>query len=197
MAAAPSMALDDDAEDEIVQDPLGAYNSDSSEQRLHAIRNTIGGLRVVDIHGRDAAYDAGASRFAQQVAEETNSRPGHEQPCAVQIKLWKYNPANVNIALENACLTLRGAVLCSEMGAHFSPCGNFLAACVICQHHAVGEQLYELRVYSLQKRNFGEVLSARPCWRGTLSHLGAVLANLRTRARRVRPQTLLLDPPRC
>ena len=161
MTAAPSMALDDDAEDEIVQDPLDAYNSDASEQRLAAIRNTIGGLRVVDIHGRDAAYDAGASRFAQQVAEETNSRPGHEQPCAVQIKLWKYNPANVNVALENACLTLRGAVLCSEMGAHFSPCGNFLAACVICQHHAVGEQLYELRVYSLQKRNFGEVLSAR------------------------------------
>ncbi len=161
MTAAPSMALDDDAEDEIVQDPLDAYNSDASEQRIAAIRNTIGGLRVVDIHGRDAAYDAGASRFAQQVAEETNSRPGHEQPCAVQIKLWKYNPANVNVALENACLTLRGAVLCSEMGAHFSPCGNFLAACVICQHHAVGEQLYELRVYSLQKRNFGEVLSAR------------------------------------
>jgi hypothetical protein len=75
MTAAPSMALDDDAEDEIVQDPLDAYNSDASEQRLAAIRNTIGGLRVVDIHGRDAAYDAGASRFAQQVAEETNSRP--------------------------------------------------------------------------------------------------------------------------
>ena len=125
------------------------------------VRNTIGGLRVVDIHGRDAAYDAGASRYAQQVAEETNSRPGQEQPCAVQIKLWRYDPGNVNVALENACLTLRRAVLCSEMGAHFSPCGNFLAACVICQNHAMGEYLYELRIYSLQKRNFGEVLSAR------------------------------------
>ena len=134
-----------------------------------AIRNTIGGLRVVDIHGRDAAYDAGASRFAQQVAEETSSRPGQEQPCAVQIKLWKYNPANVNVALENACLTLARAVLCSEMGAHFSPCGNFLAACVICQHHAVGEHIYELRVYSLQKRNFGEVLSAAAFARRTVS----------------------------
>ena len=160
---APSLAGTDtnDGDVEIVEDAHDAYNADAGEQRLAAIRNTIGGLRVVDIHGRDAAYDAGASRFAQQVAEETSSRPGQEQPCVVQIKLWKYNPANVNVALENACLTLRGAVLCSEMGAHFSPCGNFLAACVICQHHAVGEHIYELRVYSLQKRNFGEVLSAR------------------------------------
>ena len=160
---APSLADADttDGNVEIVEDVHDAYNADAGEQRLAAIRNTIGGLRVVDIHGRDAAYDAGASRFAQQVAEETSSRPGQEQPCAVQIKLWKYNPANVNVALENACLTLRRAVLCSEMGAHFSPCGNFLAACVICQHHAVGEHIYELRVYSLQKRNFGEVLSAR------------------------------------
>ena len=160
---APSLAGADttDGDVEIVEDVHDAYNADAGEQRLAAIRNTIGGLRVVDIHGRDAAYDAGASRFAQQVAEETSSRPGQEQPCAVQIKLWKYNPANVNVALENACLTLRRAVLCSEMGAHFSPCGNFLAACVICQHHAVGEHIYELRVYSLQKRNFGEVLSAR------------------------------------
>ena len=160
---APSPADVDinDGDIEIVEDPHDGYDATASEQRLAAIRNTIGGLRVVDIHGRDAAYDAGASRFAQQVAEETSSRPGQEQPCAVQIKLWRYNPANVNVALENACLTLRRAVLCSEMGAHFSPCGNFLAACVICQHHAVGEHLYELRVYSLQKRNFGEVLSAR------------------------------------
>jgi activator-of-BECN1-regulated-autophagy protein 1 len=161
LAPSPADVDINDGDIEIVEDPLDGYDATAAEQRLAAIRNTIGGLRVVDIHGRDAAYDAGASRFAQQVAEETSSRPGQEQPCAVQIKLWRYNPANVNVALENACLTLRRAVLCSEMGAHFSPCGNFLAACVICQHHAVGEHLYELRVYSLQKRNFGEVLSAR------------------------------------
>ncbi|CAL6283117.1 unnamed protein product [Bathycoccus prasinos] len=161
---APSLAGADttDGDVEIVEDVHDAYNADAGERRLSPRFETPSAVfAVVDIHGRDAAYDAGASRFAQQVAEETSSRPGQEQPCAVQIKLWKYNPANVNVALENACLTLRRAVLCSEMGAHFSPCGNFLAACVICQHHAVGEHIYELRVYSLQKRNFGEVLSAR------------------------------------
>ena len=72
---APSLAGADttDGDVEIVEDVHDAYNADAGEQRLAAIRNTIGGLRVVDIHGRDAAYDAGASRFAQQVAEETSS----------------------------------------------------------------------------------------------------------------------------
>jgi len=30
-------------------------------------------------------------------------------------------------------LTITDAVLCSEMGVHFSPCGRYLAACVACQ----------------------------------------------------------------
>ena len=65
---APSLAGADttDGDVEIVEDVHDAYNADAGERRLAAIRNTIGGLRVVDIHGRDAAYDAGASRFASQ-----------------------------------------------------------------------------------------------------------------------------------
>ena len=35
--------------------------------------------------------------------------------------------------LEVAALTISDAVLCSEMGVHFSPCGRLLAACVACQ----------------------------------------------------------------
>lgn len=35
--------------------------------------------------------------------------------------------------LEAAALTISDAVLCSEMGVHFSPCGRLLAACVACQ----------------------------------------------------------------
>ena len=41
--------------------------------------------------------------------------------------------------LEAAVLTISDAVLCSEMGVHFSSCGRLLAACVACQvsssHH--------------------------------------------------------------
>lgn len=69
--------------------------------------------------------------------------------------------------------------VCSEMGAHFSPCGRFLAACVACmqphweadpglqghthhnntgavtsptQHPILAHQvIYELRIYSLEE----------------------------------------------
>ena len=68
--------------------------------------------------------------------------------------------------------------VCSEMGAHFSPCGRFLAACVACmlphveadsglqtqvQHESGGvtsptrhpisahQVMYELRIYSLEE----------------------------------------------
>jgi hypothetical protein len=35
--------------------------------------------------------------------------------------------------LEQSVLTVADAVLCSEMGVHFSPCGRLMAACVACQ----------------------------------------------------------------
>jgi hypothetical protein len=72
--------------------------------------------------------------------------------------------------LSDARLVIPHAVLCSEMGAHFSPCGRLLAACVAClpkdaPEPVAGEPIprlvYELRVYSLEEKNFGEVLAAR------------------------------------
>lgn len=35
--------------------------------------------------------------------------------------------------LDAPLLTIADAVLCSEMGVHFSPCGRYLAACVACR----------------------------------------------------------------
>ena len=58
-----------------------------------------------------------------------------------------------------ALLDVPHAVLCSEMGAHFSPCGRFLAACVACQG-AEEQVVFELRVYSLEDGRFGEVVAA-------------------------------------
>ncbi|ONK70843.1 uncharacterized protein A4U43_C04F2100 [Asparagus officinalis] len=77
----------------------------------------------------------------------------------------------------------------SEMGAHFSPCGRFLAACVACvlpqlegdhglqsqmnpdalgaatsptQHPLSAHQvIYELRIYSLEEATFGSILASR------------------------------------
>ncbi|KAG9141575.1 hypothetical protein Leryth_022247 [Lithospermum erythrorhizon] len=90
----------------------------------------------------------------------------------------------------NKCrLIIPHAVLCSEMGAHFSPCGRFLAACVACvlpnmesdpgshcvphpdvagagtsptRHPISAHQImYELRIYSLEEATFGSVLASR------------------------------------
>ena len=71
---------------------------------------------------------------------------GTEVPCRVKLRLWRWgtqapkvtrgghsgSSAGGGLALEAALLTIPDAVLCSEMGVHFSPCGRLLAACVAC-----------------------------------------------------------------
>eukprot|EP00897_Mesotaenium_endlicherianum_P000343 jgi/Mesen1/10309/ME000079S09742 len=57
-----------------------------------------------------------------------------ELPCTVKLRIWPHNILQAAAQLDpDTCrLTIPHAVLCSEMGAHFSPCGRFLAACVAC-----------------------------------------------------------------
>ncbi|KAF8712091.1 hypothetical protein HU200_028927 [Digitaria exilis] len=116
---------------------------------------------------------------------------GTELPCTVKLRIWRHNMKDPFIALEpEACLlTIPHAVLCSEMGTHFSPCGRFLVACVACvlpqrdgdhgsqlheqydytgagtsptRHTLPSRQIvYELRVYSLEEATFGAVLASR------------------------------------
>ncbi|XP_068653731.1 uncharacterized protein [Aristolochia californica] len=113
-----------------------------------------------------------------------------ELPCTVKLRIWPHNirypctPLDADICR----LTIPHAVLCSEMGAHFSPCGRFLAACVACvlphmeadpglpsqvhdevaastsptRHPISARQvMYELRIYSLEESTFGTVLASR------------------------------------
>lgn len=126
-------------------------------------------------------------------AEQTTSLlgGGTELPCTVKLRIWRHNMKNPFIALgpEACLLTIPHAVLCSEMGTHFSPCGRFLVACVACvlphkdgdhgsqlheQYDSAGagtsptrhtlpsrQIIYELRVYSLEDATFGTVLASR------------------------------------
>ncbi|KAL2612392.1 hypothetical protein R1flu_024084 [Riccia fluitans] len=57
-----------------------------------------------------------------------------ELPCTVKLRIWPHDIKRPSALLDpDTCrLTIPHAVLCSEMGAHFSPCGRFLAACVAC-----------------------------------------------------------------
>ncbi|KAL0737077.1 hypothetical protein Bca4012_013287 [Brassica carinata] len=113
-----------------------------------------------------------------------------ELPCTVKLRVWSHDIKDPYAQLKSdRCLvTIPHVVLCSEMGAHFSPCGRYLAACVACvlPHHEIdpGTQtlvqqdsglatsptrhpvtahqvIYELRVYSLEKESFGSVLVSR------------------------------------
>ncbi|KAF0932433.1 hypothetical protein E2562_010345 [Oryza meyeriana var. granulata] len=114
-----------------------------------------------------------------------------ELPCTVKLRIWRHDIKDPCVTLEpEACrLTISHAVLCSEMGAHFSPCGRFLVACVACllpqnegdrgsqlpmQYDSAGagtsptrhplpshRVIYELRVYSLEEATFGQVLTSK------------------------------------
>ncbi|KAL5996818.1 hypothetical protein ACLOJK_007738 [Asimina triloba] len=136
---------------------------------------------------------AGSGDGAAAVNTESDPQPGirrieglaitatAELPCTVKLRIWRHNEQDPCSPLDahNCCLTVPHAVLCSEMGAHFSPCGRFFAACVACVlpqaevepglqsqlHHDVtgfassptrhpisAHQItYELRIYSLEK----------------------------------------------
>ncbi|KAL0022808.1 hypothetical protein WJX79_000182 [Trebouxia sp. C0005] len=93
---------------------------------------------------------------------------GTEQPCRVRLRLWHCCAADPTAALEVPSLTIPDAVLCSEMGVHFSACGRYLAACVACQaghlHDLIPDAagiIYEVRVYSLEAASLGHVLHAK------------------------------------
>nr|XP_027071322.1 uncharacterized protein LOC113696147 [Coffea arabica] len=126
-----------------------------------------------------------------ELSASLSTTVGAELPCTVKLRLWLHDIKNPCAPLDtDKCrLTIPHAVLCSEMGAHFSPCGRYLAACVACvlpkvdaepssvsqlnqdigadglsptRHSSLAHQvLYELRIYSLKESTFGSVLVSR------------------------------------
>ena len=135
-------------------------------------QNASARLRVLDpgAPADQAARDAAAAAAAAAASDRAADQIQRDQPCTVKLKLWRYDRRNPLAPLSDARLVIPHAVLCSEMGAHFSPCGRLLAACVAClpkdaPEPVAGEPIprlvYELRVYSLEEKNFGEVLAAR------------------------------------
>ncbi|KAF3955447.1 hypothetical protein CMV_019335 [Castanea mollissima] len=130
------------------------------------------------------------SRIQSEITTSLAAVATAELPCTVKLRVWPHDVENPFALLnaERCCLTIPHAVLCSEMGAHFSPCGRFLAACVACMlphmeadpgyqtlihqdpgagtsptRHPVSahQVIYELRIYSLEKATFGLVLVSR------------------------------------
>ncbi|KAI3829797.1 hypothetical protein L1987_03925 [Smallanthus sonchifolius] len=130
------------------------------------------------------------SRIHNQLSASLNATAAAELPCTVKLRIWPHDFKNpcASLKAERCRLTIPHAVLCSEMGAHFSSCGRYLAACVACvlppfeadsavpaQHHqerastsptrhpiSARQVMYELRIYSLEEATFGLVLISRP-----------------------------------
>ncbi|KAL6968119.1 hypothetical protein U1Q18_033922 [Sarracenia purpurea var. burkii] len=128
------------------------------------------------------------SRIQSELAASLAATAAAELPCTVKLRIWPHDIKRPCYPLEaERCrLTIPHAVLCSEMGTHFSPCGRFLAACVACvlphmeadpglltqlhpdvsgagtsptRHPISAHQItYELRIYSLEEATFGSVL---------------------------------------
>nr|GEW38311.1 hypothetical protein [Tanacetum cinerariifolium] len=132
------------------------------------------------------------TQIQSQISATLTATAAAELPCTVKLRIWSHDQKNpcALLKVDRCRLTIPHAVLCSEMGAHFSPCGRYLAACVACvlpqfeadsgistQFHqeAIGagtsptrhpisarQVIYELRVYSLEEETFGLVLTSRP-----------------------------------
>ncbi|KAA8548904.1 hypothetical protein F0562_000588 [Nyssa sinensis] len=131
------------------------------------------------------------SRIQSELATSLAAAAAADLPCTVKLRIWMHDVKDPCVSLDaDRCrLTIPHAVLCSEMGAHFSPCGRFLVACVACVlphpeadpglhsqvHHDVTgsstsptrhpisahQVIYELRIYSLEEATFSLVLASR------------------------------------
>ncbi|KAG5560495.1 hypothetical protein RHGRI_003720 [Rhododendron griersonianum] len=158
--------------------------SDSRHHSSHA--------RMVPVTGSSEGVSSNnTTRIQTEIATSlTTTVAAAELPCTVRLRVWTHELKDACTPLDADRLTIPHAVLCSEMGAHFSPCGRFLAACVACvlphlegdpgflsqvHHDVIGastsptrhpisahQVIYELRIYSLEEATFGLVLSSRP-----------------------------------
>jgi activator-of-BECN1-regulated-autophagy protein 1 len=130
-------------------------------------------MSLAQVAGRAAQLDSTTGNVeAPQIQP-----PADQDPCVVKLKLWEYEAyadenGDMNIKpLTELRLVLPHTVLCSEMGAHFSPCGRFIATTQACKPplrlslslmaDSARPYICELRVYSIDGGNFGEVLCAR------------------------------------
>ncbi|KAF3502550.1 hypothetical protein F2Q69_00041535 [Brassica cretica] len=167
----------------LVPTPQTVGRNRSDRPELGNIRRFIQGWFMPEGHSLEGGVSFPVQPLANWVQSEFAtplSAAATELPCTIKIKVWQHDIGDP--------FALMKSDTCLEMGAHFSPCGRYLAACVACvvphaeidpglqtlaqqdsglatsptQHPLTAHQvIYELRVYSLQKESFGSVLVSR------------------------------------
>ncbi|KAL4443318.1 hypothetical protein ABPG75_011055 [Micractinium tetrahymenae] len=95
--------------------------------------------------GGDSGWAATAATLPQVMAAFSAAAwniIGEEQPPRVRLRMWRFDASKPTALLavlgaeqasSNLLLQIPDAVLCSEMGVHFSPDGRFLACTVACR----------------------------------------------------------------
>ncbi|XP_020275649.1 uncharacterized protein LOC109850131 isoform X2 [Asparagus officinalis] len=161
--------------------------------RSHMMASTGSGEGALVLNSQDGETEphSGRTGIGSEIPATLPSVAAAELPCTVKLRIWPHDMRVPCATLnpDKCRLTIPHAVLCSEMGAHFSPCGRFFVACVACMlpqvegdpglqahmpHDAAGARasptrhpisahqvMYELRVYSLEGATFGKVLASR------------------------------------
>ncbi|WOL19282.1 hypothetical protein Cni_G28080 [Canna indica] len=172
---------------------LSGRSGSRQRSRARLIASTSNGEGSLSINPQsdEAAPHPGPNNIESEIRRSLAAAAAAELPCTVKLRIWPHDIQDPFATLdpEKCRLTIPNAVLCSEMGTHFSPCGRFLVACVACllphmegdpgfhsqmQHDAIGaatsptrhpisahQVMYELRIYSLEEATFGMVLSSR------------------------------------
>uniref|UniRef100_A0A3Q7GN30 Uncharacterized protein n=1 Tax=Solanum lycopersicum TaxID=4081 RepID=A0A3Q7GN30_SOLLC len=106
----------------------------SSRSRMIPVAGAGDGAAPVNVMHDESDSQISIGRIQSEIATSLAAAAAAELPCTVKLRIWPYDIKVPCAALdaERCHLIIPHAVLCSEMGAHFSPCGRFLAACVAC-----------------------------------------------------------------
>ncbi|GMH20069.1 hypothetical protein Nepgr_021910 [Nepenthes gracilis] len=169
----------------------GRFSSRFRPSRPSSMSSTlpIEGASLSGVPHEESDSQPVITRIQSELATSLTAAAAAELPCTVKLRIWPHDIKDPCQPLDTEILTIEHAVLCSEMGSHFSPCGRFLAACVACMlPHVEGDHglqpqaqqdvtraassptrhpifahqvMYELRIYSLEKATFGWVLASR------------------------------------
>ena len=155
-----------------VHDMLGLFSRQYVTYSMTQMMKRLGSAPVQAALEERSSHHASNSRASRRQSGEANASNASdpESPCIVKLKLWEFETqqdedGEIELKPLDALLfVLPQTVLCSEMGAHFSPCGRMIATCQACKPRASREDMpyiCELRIYSIDSQNFGQVMSAR------------------------------------
>lgn len=154
-----------------VRDMLGLSNRRYMTYSMSQMMSRISRAPVRAAYEERVQMELGGSDARpRHPASGSGDASEQDVPCIVKLKLWEFETRSDGdgeaeiMPLKQLQLVLPQTVLCSEMGAHFSPCGRYIATCQACKPESSRQDVQyvcELRTYSIDAHRFGQVLSAR------------------------------------